>query len=158
MNKKTKYLTQGAMTAALYVVLTMVSHTFGMDSGVIQFRLSEALCILPMFSPSAIMGLFVGCALSNLLAGGIVWDVIFGSIATLIGAIGTYKLRRIPAAAVASPIIANTIIVPFVLAYAYGFEGGIPYFMLTVGAGEIISCGVFGSILYITLKKYKNFF
>lgn len=158
MKKQSSYLTQGAMTAALYVVLTMLSHAFGMDSGAIQLRFSEALCILPMFSPAAIMGLFVGCVLSNLLAGGIIWDVIFGSLATLIGAIGTYKFRRIPPAAIASPIIANTVIVPFVLAYGYGFSGGIPYFMLTVGAGEIISCGVFGTILYITLKKYKKFF
>lgn len=158
MRKQTTYLTQGAMTAALYVVLTMLSHAFGLDSSAVQLRFSEALCILPMFSPAAITGLFVGCMLSNLLAGGIIWDVIFGSLATLLGAIGTYMLRRMPPAAIAAPIIANTVIVPFVLAYGYGFTGGIPYFMLTVGAGELISCGVFGSVLYITLKKYKKFF
>lgn len=158
MKKQTTCLTQGAMTAALYVVLTMLSHAFGLDSGAVQLRFSEALCILPMFSPAAIMGLFVGCILSNLLAGGIVWDVIFGSLATLIGAVGTYKLRHMPPAAIAAPIIANTVTVPFVLAYGYGLTGGILYFMLTVGAGELISCGVFGSVLYITLKKYKKFF
>ena len=158
MRKQTTYLTQGAMTAALYVVLTMLSHALGLDSGAVQLRFSEALCILPMFSPAAITGLFVGCVLSNLLAGGIIWDVIFGSLATLLGAIGTYTLRRMPPAAIAAPIIANTVIVPFVLAYGYGFTGGIPYFMLTVGVGELISCGVFGSVLYITLKKHKKFF
>lgn len=158
MKSNAKKITQSAMIAALYVILTMVARLFGLDSGVIQVRFSEALCILPCFTPAAIPGLLVGCILSNILAGAIIWDVIFGSIATLIGAVLTYKLRFNRFLAVLPPIISNTVIIPFILAYAYGFEGGIPYFMLTVAIGEIISCGIFGTILYTALKKSKIFF
>ncbi len=155
--KNSRQLTYGATIASLYVVLTMLSRIFGLDSGVIQVRFSEALCILPCFTPAAIFGLFAGCLLSNILAGAMIWDVIFGSLATLIGAIFTYKLRNNRFLAVLPPIISNTIIIPFVLAYAYGFEGGIPYFMLTVGIGEVISCGILGLILYSAVKKTKIF-
>ena len=155
--KNTKQITHGAMIAALYVVLTMLARLFGLDSGVIQIRFSEALCILPCFTSAAIGGLFAGCILSNLLTGAVLWDVIFGSLATLIGAVFTYKLRANKYLAVLPPIISNTVIIPFVLAYAYGFEGGIPYFMLTVGIGEVISCGIFGLILYSAIKKSKMF-
>lgn len=158
MKNNTKKITEGAMIAALYVVLTMLAHACGLDSGVIQVRFSEALCILPCFTPAAISGLFVGCLLSNILSGGIIWDIIFGSLATLIGAIFTYRLRDKGLWAVLPPIISNIIIVPFILSYAYGFEGSIWYFMLTVGIGEIISCGIFGILLYFILKKYKKFF
>lgn len=151
--KNTKQLTQAAIIAALYVILTMVSRLFGLDSGVIQVRFSEALCILPCFTPAAVPGLFIGCVLSNILAGAVVWDVIFGSLATLIGAFFTAKLKTHPILATLPPILSNTLIIPFVLSYAYGFEGGIPYFMLTVGIGEILSCGILGAILYTAIKK-----
>ena len=152
-----KKLTTAATIAALYVVLTMLSKVFGLDSGVIQVRFSEALCILPCFTPAAIPGLFVGCLLSNILAGGIFWDVVFGSIATLLGALGTSLMKKTPPLAVIPPILSNTIIIPFVLSYAYGIEGSIFYFMLTVGIGEIISCGILGILLYNTLKKVPIF-
>lgn len=158
MKNKTKRLTHGAMIAAIYVILTMIARAFGLDSGVIQVRFSEALCILPCFTPAAIGGLFVGCILSNLLAGAVMWDVIFGSIATLLGGIFTYKLRKNRYLAVLPPIIANTLIIPLVLAYAYHAEGAIWYFMLTVGIGEVISCGILGLALYSVLEKHKNLF
>lgn len=158
MKTKTKLLTHGAMIAAIYVLLTLVSRVFGLDSGVIQVRFSEALCILPCFTPAAIGGLFVGCMLSNILAGGIFWDVVFGSLATLIGAIFTRMLRKNRYLAVLPPIIANTLIIPFVLSYAYHFEGAIWYFMLTVGIGEVISCGILGSALYSVMQKHKSIF
>ena len=154
---KTKQLTQGAIVATLYVILTGISRLFGLDSGVIQVRFSEAMCILPVFTPAAIPGLFVGCILSNILAGGIIWDVIFGSLATLLGAMGTRFLRKSKFLATLPPILANAIIVPFVLYYAYGIPGSISYFMLTVGIGEIISCGVLGLILYSGIKKANIF-
>lgn len=155
-NKKALFLTQSAMIAALYVVLTLLANAFGLANYAIQVRFSEALTILPVFTPAAIPGLWVGCVLSNIITGCMPLDVIFGSFATLLGAIGTYILRKYKWAAVVPPIAANTLIVPFVLSYVYQFEGSIPYFMLTVGAGEIISCGVLGLILYQMLEKYKT--
>ena len=154
---KTKKLTLAATIAALYVILTGLAKLLGVDSGVIQVRFSEALCILPCFTPAAVPGLFIGCLLSNILAGGIIWDVVFGSLATLLGACGTRLLRKNRFLAVLPPIFANTIIVPFVLYYAYGIPGSIPYFMLTVGIGEVISCGILGLFLYSSVKKVNIF-
>lgn len=154
--KRVTFITQASMIAALYVVLTVFVSAFNLASGAIQFRISEALTILPAFTPAGIPGLFIGCIISNLITGSLPFDVIFGSLATLLGALGTYGLRRWKWAAPVSPILANTVIVPFVLAYAYHIPGGIPYLMLTVGIGELVSCGVFGMILYGVLAKYRN--
>ena len=155
-NNNTKYLTQSGVIAALYVALTLLAKVFGLDSGQIQLRLSEALCVLPVFLPAAVPGLTIGCLLANLLCGNIIWDVVFGTLATLIGAIGTRLLRKRPLLALLPPIVSNTIIVPFVLAYAYCLPGSVPFFMLTVGIGEVLSCGLLGSLLYNTLDKHKN--
>lgn len=155
-NKKVLFLTQAAMLAAIYVVLTLASNAFGLANGSIQIRISEALTILPYFTPAAIGGLFVGCLLSNTVTGCALWDIIFGSLATLLGGLGTYALRKYKWAAPIPPILANTIIVPFVLQYVYQLPGGIPFFMLTVGAGEIISCGILGMLLLFALNKYKH--
>ena len=158
MNKKVVFIVHAAVIAALYVVLTLVANTLGLANHAIQVRISEALTILPLFTPAAIPGLFIGCILSNILTGCMLWDIIFGSIATLLGALGTYALRRFSKwLAPLPPIIANTIIVPFVLSYVYHFEGSIPYFMVTVGIGEIISCGVLGLLLHGVLSKYKRY-
>lgn len=154
--KKINFLTQAAMIAALYVVLTLAINAFGLASGAIQVRVSEALTILPYFTPAAIPGLFIGCLLSNTITGCALFDIIFGSIATLLGAVGTYLLRRHKWLAPVPPIIANTIIVPFVLSYVYGTSGTIPYLMLTVGIGEVISCGVLGMVLLFALNKYRT--
>lgn len=155
-HKSIRYLTQGAIIAALYVLLTYLASLMGLASGVIQFRLSEALCILACFTPAAIPGLYVGCLLSNILTGCVVWDILFGPLATLIGAVGTYLLRRNKYLAVLPPILANTLIVPFVLKYAYGAEEVIPYLMLTVGIGEVVTCGVLGVLLYMLVDRYKK--
>ncbi|MBE7031624.1 MAG: QueT transporter family protein [Ruminococcaceae bacterium] len=148
-----RFTVQGAAVAALYVVLTFVSAFFGLSSQAIQLRLSEALCVLPVFFPAAVPGLFVGCIIANFLTGSIFIDVIFGSIATLIGAIGTRLLRQHKLLCLTPPILSNTLIIPFVLAFAYKFEGSIFYFMLTVGLGELLSCGVLGYFLAAALKK-----
>ncbi|MDD3413680.1 MAG: QueT transporter family protein [Lachnospiraceae bacterium] len=154
--KKATFITQAAMIAALYVVLTFIANAFGLANYAIQVRFSEALTILPFFTPAAIPGLFVGCILSNLLTGCMLLDIIFGSIATLLGALGTYAFRKYKWTAPISPIILNTIMVPYILAYVYQFEGSIPYFMVTVGIGEIISCGILGMILLFILEKYRT--
>lgn len=156
-NSKTLFITQAAIIAALYVVLTLLANALGLANYAIQLRFSEALTILPFFTPAAIPGLFLGCLISNLLTGAIIWDVVFGSLATLLGAVGTYLLRRVKWLAPLPPIAANTIIVPFVLYYAYRIPGSIPYFMLTVGIGEILSCGVLGMLLLFVLQKYKKY-
>lgn len=156
-------LVQAAMIAAIYVVLTFIANAFGLANHVIQVRFSEALTILPFFTPAAVPGLFIGCLLSNILTGCALPDIIFGSLATLIGAIGTYALRRWKWCAPVCPIIANTIIVPLILIYGYGLliEGMnalqcYGYYCLTVGAGEVISCGILGMILLTALQKYQG--
>jgi len=154
--KNVLFITQAAMIAAIYVVLTFLANAFGLANNAIQIRFSEALTILPFFTPAAIPGLFAGCLLSNILTGCFPLDVIFGSLATLIGAFGTYFLRKQKWLAPLPPIVANTLIVPFILAYVYHFEGSIFYFMVTVGIGEIISCGVLGMILLFSLNPNKN--
>ena len=162
-NKKVTMITQGAIIAALYVVLTMVANAMGLANHAIQVRFSEALCILPFFTIAAIPGLTIGCLISNMLTGAMVWDVLFGSVATLIGAIGTYLLRKHKFLMTLPPVIANMVIVPLVLRYGYGFtwalsgvDWSIPYFAVTVGMGEIISVCVLGSILLKALLPYKN--
>lgn len=154
-NKKVLFVTQAAMIAAIYVVLGVLFAAFG--SKAIQVRLAESLTILPVFTGAAIPGLFAGCLLSNILSGAILPDVIFGSLATLLGSLGTYTLRKAhPILGALPPILSNTLIVPFILKYGYGEPFPIPYMMLTVGIGEIISCGVLGMILYVTLKPMKS--
>lgn len=158
MKNNTLYLTQASLIAALYVVLTIISNFAGLASGVIQLRLSEMLTILPVFTPAAIPGLAVGCAVANLATGCALWDVVFGTLATTLGALGTYYIgRKYPYAGPAFPIAANALIVPKVLQVVYGAEGTYWYFMLTVGIGEILSCGVLGIILYRVLRKTKIF-
>lgn len=150
---KIAFLTKAAVIAACYVVITIAFAPFGF--GEVQVRISEMLTILPYFGPAAIPGLFLGCIIGNIFGGAVLPDVIFGSIATLIGAVGTYILRKKDAPiyiATIPPIISNAIIVPFVLKYAYGSPMPIPLMMLTVGIGEVISCGVLGTILGKALK------
>lgn len=186
-NKKVLYLTQAAMIAALYVVLTHVANALGLASGAVQIRFSEALTILPFFTPAAIPGLFIGCLLSNLTTGCVIMDTIFGSIATLLGAFGTYGVGRLlkestvsgaePDTHAASakgarkpsvlrgilkkcllvlpPVAANTVVVPLVLKYAYGVPTPMWLNVLTVCAGELISCGILGILLLVVLEKRK---
>lgn len=150
--KNVLFMTQAAMIAAIYVVLTFLANALGLASGAVQIRFSEALTILPFFTPAAIPGLFVGCLLSNTLTGCVPLDIVFGSIATLLGAIGTYHLRQYKWLAAVPPIVANTIIVPFVLKFAYGIEP-LWFSFVTVFAGELISCGILGMILLFSLQK-----
>ena len=155
------FITRGAAVAAIYVALTYLSSLLGLASGAIQFRISEALCILPLFMTEAIFGLTIGCFISNLITGSLFWDVIFGSIATLIGALGAYALRRIPKSLIwlstLPTILANTAIIPFVIMYAYGVSRGLLFFMLTVGIGEIVCAGIGGSLLFCSLSKTDIF-
>lgn len=152
-NKAVYFMVYGAAIAAIYVVLTMMFAPIAF--GPVQFRISEALCILPFFTPAAIPGLFLGCLLSNLLCGAATLDVIFGSLATLVGAAGSYALRRHKWAVCVPPILANAVVIPWVLRYAYGSPDLIPVAMVTVGIGEILAIGVLGNLLLAALSRYR---
>ena len=152
-NSKALLVATGGVIAAMYVVLTVIANALGLASGAIQVRFSEALTILPVFTPAAIPGLTVGCVLANLITGCAPWDVVFGSLATLIGALGTWLLRKKPMLAWIPPVISNVAIVPIVLQKVYGVPDAWWYLALTVGAGEAISCGILGLLLYQGVKK-----
>lgn len=153
--KNSSFMTHAAMIAAIYVVLTFIFAPFSF--GDIQVRISEALTILPVFTPAAIPGLFVGCLIGNILGGAILPDIIFGSLATLLGACGTYVLRKHhQVLCTLPPIISNTVIIPLILRFGYGMKLPLPFLMFTLGVGEIISCGFLGLILYYALKKYRK--
>ena len=157
-SKRILFITYSAIIAALYTALTFVAAAMGLSSGAIQVRLSEALTVLPMLTPAAVPGLTIGCLITNILTGCIPVDVIFGTVATLIGAVGTRLLRKKhPVIAVLPPVLSNALIVPWVLKFGYGLEEAVPYFMLTVGAGEVISCGILGLIMYYAIRRRKLF-
>ena len=169
MNSKTRknilFICHAGLIAALYTVLTLISAAFGLASHEIQIRISEALTVLPLFTPAAIPGLTLGCIVSNLITGCMPLDVVFGSVATLLGALFAYIIgvgaRKTNSTflkvLVPFPnVISNTLIVPWVLKLVYEIEGAVPYFMLTVGIGELISGVVLGLPLLFVLDKQKK--
>ena len=139
ISKKTAYITQAALIAAIYTVLTMIAAGFDLASGAIQVRFSEALTIMPFFTPAAVPGLTLGCLLSNILTGCALPDIIFGTLATLLGALGSYALRKNRFLCAVPPIVSNALIIPFVLTYAYHIPGGIPLFMLLPFRGRLFN-------------------
>lgn len=155
-NQKLIHLAQSAVIAALYVVFTYVSAIMGLASGAVQVRLSEALCILPCFTPAAVPGLFIGCLAANLLTGCALWDVVFGSLATLIGAVICRLLKNHRILCLLPNIISNTVIIPLVLMYVYGTPETFWYLALTVGLGEVISCGLLGTLLRKAIEPHEE--
>ena len=154
MNKKTKYLVQSGVIAAIYVVLAQV---FGfMGFGPIQFRIAEALTVLPFFTPAAIPGVFIGCLLANILYGGVLLDVVFGSLTTLLAAYLSYRLRKNKWMVTVPPILLNAAIIPFVLKYGYGVPDGIPFMMGTIFIGQFIVVGIIGMVLLHALLPLKD--
>ena len=155
----THFLTTAALIAALYLALMVPFQPIAF--GPVQFRVSEMLCVLPFFTAAGIPGVVIGCLLGNFLLGAPMPDVVFGTLATLIGAFGTYFVGRMPLRcarflSLLPPIISNALIIPFVLKYAYGAPELLPFMMVTVGAGEILAVGVLGSILMGVLEKYRS--
>jgi uncharacterized membrane protein len=163
-NKKVLFITQAAIIAALYVVLTVFIAAFNLASGSIQIRISEALCILPYFTPAAIPGLWIGCLIANLVTGASIFDIVFGSLATLLGAVFTYLLRRHKFLCTLPPVIANALIIPPVLIFAYNIPDVIwngmnitwIFNVVTVGLGEVVSVCVLGTVLLNVLNKYRG--
>lgn len=154
MRNKTLFITQAALIAAVYVALVYVFKPISFSY--VQVRIAEALTVLPYFTPAAIPGVTIGCLLGNFYTGADVLDIVFGSLATLIGAVGSYVLRKHKFLVPVPPILANSIMIPWVLRFAYGLTLPVPFMMLTVGIGEIISCGVLGFILLFVLNKYRG--
>ncbi len=159
--KKSKLVSYSAIIAAMYVLLTMLSSAFGLASGAVQIRLGEALTILPFFTPYAIWGLFAGCLISNIITGCAFWDIVFGSLATLLGAVITYYCSKLKSKnkkwlAPIGPIVANTLIIPPVLTYVYGLDDAMWFLYLTVGLGEVVSCGILGMIFLNSIEKHKT--
>ena len=146
-------IVNGGMIAALYVVLTVIAAQFNLASGAIQVRFSEALTIMPVFTAAAVPGLAAGCVLANLLTGCAAWDVVFGSVATLIGAVGTRLLKDKPLLAWIPPVLSNMAIIPVILIKVYGVPDAWWFLVLTIGAGEVLSCGVLGLLLYHSAKR-----
>ena len=153
---KTKKIVYGAMIGALYAALTLLLAPI--SYGPVQFRISEMLTILPMFTPYAIPGLTVGCVVANLLGGFGLVDVLFGSAATLIGGLGTYYFRNKPVLAMLSPVVSNGIIVGSMLYCVVPDSPALLLNVVTVGIGELVICFGCGSLLIHMLKKHPSLF
>lgn len=156
-NRKILFITHSAVIAALYYALTLLSKMVGLADGAIQCRFSEMLCILPLYSPAAVPGLFVGCFLTNILIGANVWDIVFGSLATLLGVLGARALRKHKWLVALPTVISNTVIVALVIVLSTGLPfSTLPMTMLTVCIGEVISCGLFGTALILVIERYDS--
>ncbi len=153
---RARYITLSATIASLYVVLTLISAAFGLSSGAIQLRISEALCVLVAFTPAAIPGLTIGCLISNLIASANILDIVFGTLATFLGALGGHYLRNHKWLLTLPTVLANTVIVPLVIVYGFGVKGvALPLVAFTVGIGEFLSATVLGTGLLLVLQKYN---
>ena len=155
MNNKTRRIVQASIVAALYVVLTLVSKP--LTIGFVEIRFSEVLCVLPYFMPSTIWGLFVGCLISNIFSGSLV-DIVLGSLATLIGAYLTSKIKNKWICPLPT-VLSNTLIIPVVIMVYSNTWKISAYFLAAAGvfASEVASVYILGLILLITLEKRKIF-
>ena len=157
--ERIRYLSAAGMIAAIYTVLTCIVGAFNLAGGAIQLRISEAMCILPAFLPAAIPGLTLGCLLSNFLLGALWQDILFGTLATLIGAVGARMLRRTSPYLIPIPtVVSNTLIIPPLLSWVYHAEQALPWLFLSIGIGELLSAWVLGVALYIGLSKRSGIF
>lgn len=157
MKKMTvKDLARGAIIAAIYALLTIFLAPI--SSGLVQCRVSEALCILPYFTFSAVPGLFVGCLAANLITGAAIYDVVFGSLATLLAAYATYWMRKRAPKFLAPmpPVIFNAAVVGALLVYVYGVPVTYPAAAAYVAAGELIACYALGLPLLIVLERFQD--
>lgn len=147
---RVRALCMGAVIAALYTALTLVFQPISFQQ--VQFRISEALTLLPVLFPEATAGLTVGCLLSNLLAGANPYDVIFGTLATLLAGLLTRRLRKNVWLAALPPVLCNGIIIGLVLTYAYGIDL-LWLNVLTVSLGQAVVCYALGIPLVKALER-----
>ena len=141
-----------AVIAALYAALTLSFQAISF--GAVQFRVSEAMTLLPVLFPEAVPGLAVGCLISNLFnpMGATVYDVVFGTLATLLAAVLTSRIRGSIWLRALPPVICNAVIIGLVLTYGYGIDM-LWMNMLTVGIGQAVVCYVLGVPLVRILEK-----
>lgn len=166
MNKKRiKFIVESALIAALYAGLTYLMGVFNLAYGPVQFRISEALCILPVFTPAAIPGLTVGCFIANILSFSPI-DMVFGTLASLLAAVCTYGLRNIkfkglPWLSLLPPVVINAVIVGLEIAFFFTEGGaslvGFAFNALTVGAGQLVVCYGLGIPLYLIINRSRVF-
>lgn len=159
MTKNLVRLVRAALIAGIYVALCLVLQPF--SYGPVQVRVSEALTLLPVFTPDAIWAVTLGCFLSNLFSMS-PWDMLFGTLATLLAAVMTWKLRRLrvkglPLAACLPPILVNAVVVGAEITYIFMPETAslpvLAFNMLTVGLGQAVSCGVLGLALVAVIER-----
>ncbi len=151
-----RFITVSAMIAALYVALTLISAVAGLSSGAVQLRISEALCALAFFTPAAISGLTMGCFIANIITAANILDIVFGTLATFLGALGGYLLRKNKWLVTLPTFVSNTVIVPLVIVYGFGaVDAALPLVALGVSTGEFISACVLGTGLLLMLQKYN---
>lgn len=151
-----KKLATAAIIAALYAALTI--FIMPASYGVMQLRVSEALTVLPVFTPAAIPGLFIGCMIANIVSPVGFVDIIFGSAATLLAAVCTFMLRKHKLLALLPPVLANAIMVGTELYYFYNVNYSLPACMFWVGLGEAVACYGLGYPLSILLDKHPEIF
>ncbi|NCB42339.1 MAG: QueT transporter family protein [Clostridia bacterium] len=156
MNQITKstFWVQAAVIGSLYAALTLLFSPI--SYGVMQIRISEALTVLAMFTPAAIPGLAAGCFFANFLGPNGIFDAVIGTAATLIGALGTYKLRKRFYLAPLPTVLSNAVIVGLMLYYVYGVPFSPLYCIFWVGLGEFVACYVAGLPLARFLQKRKS--
>lgn len=152
----TKTIAQAAIIAALYAALTVL--IIPASYGIMQFRISEALTVLPIFTPAAIPGLFIGCVVANIVSPVGLIDIFVGSAATLIAAVLTYKLRDNKLVALLPPVIANAVLVGFELYKFYNVGFPLPACMFWVGLGEAAAVYALGYPLSLLLEKHRKIF
>ncbi len=160
-SQRAQYLAQGAMIGAIYMVLTLLAALANLAYGPVQFRFSEALTILPVFTPAAVPGLAVGCLLSNIWSGYGAADMVFGTLATLLAAVCTrmvrnIRIKNIPFLAPLPPVLFNAVIIGLEIAVlsTEGFSwAGFWAAALSVGAGELVICYGLGLPLVAALQK-----
>lgn len=149
-------LAQGAIIAAVYALLTIFLAPI--SSGLIQCRVSEAMSVLPYFTFTAVPGLFIGCFLANLLTGAAIYDVIFGSLATLIAAFITYAMRKTVTKYLAPlpSVVVNALVVGWLLTYVY--QVGVTYWAAVgyVAVGQAIACFALGLPLMSLLERFRG--
>ena len=149
--KDTKTLARGAIIAALYAVLTLLLQP--LSYGEVQIRFSEALTLLPILMPEAVPALAVGCLLANILGGCMAVDIVFGTLATLLAALCTRRLRERFWLAALMPVLFNGVIVGAVVHFCYAPMIALPLCMLSVAAGEAVACLAVGPVLLRVLRR-----